>query len=480
MVEAKHIIQLLDSFQNADEGSVAFSLYNGERVSSVTYKQLYTDILKAAGYFKSQGIYNQHIALLSPNSYEWIVTFFGIIVSGNVVVPMNQALPLELLKKQMEQADISVVCGEEHTLSALDKEILDVRFCLFDEVRTGSFDTLDSVCRCRNDNEVVLMLFTSGTTGMSKVVMLDPDRMFFSINNWFSTRKGNRISRERELLVLPLYHVGSLRAVLYRLKRKETICIGRGPQCLFIDMPELNPTVVAMVPAIAESLIKIIRRVPLERRREYVGENLYAILSCGASLKPSAAEYLMDQGIQVEIVYGMTESDGHGTWSILEKGKLNTIGKPDGDISIRIRDGEILLKSKAVMLGYYQDPEETKKVIEDGWLHTGDMGYCDEDGYYYITGRKKNVIILANGENVNPEEIEAVFGECDAVEEVLVYSDGKGICADVFTKEADIAAAFIKIYNENMPMYRQVYKVNYTSEPLIKTGSGKIKRKGNM
>ena len=133
-----------------------------------------------------------------------------------------------------------------------------------------------------------------------------------------------------------------------------------------------------------------------------------------------------------------------------------------------------------MMKGYYKDPEETAKLFEDGWLHTGDMGYCDKDGYYYITGRKKNVIILSNGENVNPEEIEAQWGACEAIEECMVYSDGKGICADVYTTEPEIADRFIKAYNENMPLYRQVYKINYTTTPLEKTGSGKIKRKANV
>jgi long-chain acyl-CoA synthetase len=191
------------------------------------------------------------------------------------------------------------------------------------------------------------------------------------------------------------------------------------------------------------------------------------------------ARELLEKNIQIDVIFGMTESAGDGSWCLVDENHLGTIGKPDGNIAFRIVDGEILLKSDGVMKGYYKDSDETAKVIVDGWLHTGDMGYCDEDGYYYITGRKKNVIILSNGENVNPEEIEATFGACAAIEECLVYSDGKGICGDVYTSDRDSAAAFIKAYNESMPMYRQVYKITYTDEPLPKTGSGKIKRKEN-
>lgn len=144
-----------------------------------------------------------------------------------------------------------------------------------------------------------------------------------------------------------------------------------------------------------------------------------------------------------------------------------------------IQDGEILLKSDAVMKGYYKDPEETARVVRDGWLHTGDLGYCDECGNYYFTGRKKNTIILSNGENVNPEEIEADWSRCEAIEECLVYADEKGICADVYVSNQDQASRFIKDYNERIPRCHQVYKVFYSDRPLEKTSSGKLKRKGN-
>ena len=257
--------------------------------------------------------------------------------------------------------------------------------------------------------------------------------------------------------------------------------MGRGAKYVFMDMPKLNPTHVGMVPSMAESLARIMHRTPPEKIvKNYIGSNLQGIMAVGASMKPIVSEYLLEQGLEICVIYGMTESAGNGSWCLLDKAHIGTMGKTDANMEFRILDGEILLRSDGVMKGYYKDPEETAKVIVDGWLHSGDMGYCDEDGYYYITGRKKNVIILSNGENVNPEEIEATFGKCVAIEECLVYSDGKGICADIYTKDRDTAANYVKQYNESMPMYRQVYKVNYTDEPLPKTGSGKIKRKGNL
>ena len=137
------------------------------------------------------------------------------------------------------------------------------------------------------------------------------------------------------------------------------------------------------------------------------------------------------------------------------------------------------MRTPAIMNGYYKNPGETAKILEDGWLHTGDLAHCDENGYYYLIGRKKNVIILSNGENVNPEEIEAQLGECPEILECMVYGDKKGICADVYMNNESAVADFIKKYNEAVPLYRQIYKVNYSFTPLEKTGTGKIKRKEN-
>jgi len=469
--------QLLCRFQSADEAAVAFSVYDGEKTQDITYRQFLADILTAAGYFRDQNICGRHVAIAAATGYRWIVLFFAVAASGNVVVPLNPELPGDLMQWQCRKADISLLCHDDPRTADKAGDIPGIPF---DAIGADVPLSVEEVYS-HAEGETLLMMFTSGTTGKSKTVMLSSGNLFASVNNMIGIHRKRAAMGEREkyILSLPLYHIGSVRSMLIQLVQGEEIAVGRGAKYLFMDLPKLNPTRVDMVPAIAESLVKIIRRTPREKWANYVGHNFKGIVAVGAAMKSSVSRYLLDQGVQIEVIFGMTESAGDGTLCEMDPEHIGSIGKPLGDVSFRIEEGEILIRSDGVMKGYYKDPEETARVIADGWLHTGDMGYCDEAGYYYITGRKKNVIILSNGENVNPEEIEAVFSECEAVDECMVYSDGKGICADVFANDRDAAAAYIKQYNERMPLYRQVYKVNYTTEPMPKTGSGKLRRKEN-
>ena len=454
-----------------------FSVFDGQNLTNITYLQFAKDILQTAGYFAENQTTGQHIAILAPNSYQWVVTFFAIIATGNIAVPMNENLPVEILEWQCKRADISLICHNDFANAEALSEIPSVSFDMLHGLEL-SVDALYS----HEADETILLLFTSGTTGKSKAVTINLENLFSSSRNMFSVQDellGKTIPK-KELITLPLFHVGSIRTMMNRILNGGTLAMGRGAKYVFMDMPKLNPTHVGMVPSMAESLARIMQRTPSEKIANYIGSQLQGIIAVGASMKHAVAEYLLKQGLEIVVIYGMTESTGNGSWCLLDESHIGTIGKPDINMDFRIQDGEILLRSDGVMKGYYNDSEETARVIVDGWLHTGDMGYCDEDGYYYINGRKKNVIILSNGENVNPEEIEATFDLCEAIEECLVYSDGKGICADIYTSNQDVAAVYIKQYNESMPMYRQVYKVNYTDEPLPKTGSGKIKRKENL
>ena len=433
--------------------------------------------MRAAGYFSENKIKNQHIALVAPNSYNWIVAFYGILASGNVAVLINQAMPADMIVSQCRQADVTVLCCDMTVSEELISAAAELERLYLENIRSESALCMETIHKADPD-ETIILLGTSGTTGKSKIVEISSKNMQSSLDNtnYASAASG----QERSLLVLPLFHIGGAVSISWVFSQLRTLCIGRGPISMLADMAVLNPTQVPFVPSMMESVEKLFRRKTDPRERaKYVGNNLRRIMVAGAAPKYSTCQFFIDQGITVDTAYAMTETTGAGTWAELNENNVGSIGKMYGNLQICFQDGELMMKGDAVMKGYYKDPEETAKVIEDGWLHTGDMGYCDEEGYYYITGRKKNVIILSNGENVNPEEIEAKWGSCVHIPECMVYSDGKGICADVYTTDREAADAYIKEYNQSMPMYRQVYKVNYSAEPLEKTSTGKIKRKEN-
>lgn len=470
------IKKFLTSFSSA-ENITAFSTFDGKCIKDISYKQFADDILCATGYFRDKNIQNHHIALISPNSYWWMVAFFAILSSGNVVVPLNPSLSIDQIQWQCEKADVSIICGEPSVISAFRTVSNITEFLSFEELTAVVPSSPEEIYSAAQD-ETILLMFTSGTTGKSKAAEFS----LKSIRNCLANLDlwNNVPGYEKWFCVLPLFHISSLNCIIHFLYGLRTVCFGRGPKYMFMDLPVLNPTTVTTVPMILESIVKICKRAKTpEESTRYLGKNLQRISVCGATVRPDTVQLMLSQGLAIDVYYGLTESFGDGIQCSVDTVHSDTIGKPCGNMQCRIQDGEILLKNDSIMKGYYKDPEETAFILVHGWLHTGDIGRCDESGYYYLVGRKKNTIILSNGENVNPEEIEAKFAECGDILESMVYDDGKGICADVYAANHENAKGFIKDYNSGVPMYRQVYKVNYSSTPLEKTGSGKIKRKKN-
>ena len=464
-----YVQKLISHFSEDNQKRVALLLYDGMKITEIYYKRFSEDILRAAGFFAKTGIINKHIALIGSNCYEWIIAFFAITASGNVAVLMNPSLPREILIQQCKKADVFMACGEAGLVSELSADICGKTY---GEIRGDKAISVDDIASLDWETTTILM-FTSGTTEKSKIVEITYENMNSSIcsaDEVFDVPETDKI-----MTVLPMFHIAGLRGVLAMLYRYKTLCIGRGAMHLFKDMSIFSPSYLQIVPMIAESIVKIIKHTSeKEDRQKYLGTNLKRICIGGATVDPKICRYLMEEGFIIDSAYAMTETTGVGTWGQWHENCANTIGRLSGELLCRIEDGELLFKGAAIMKGYYKDPEATDLVLKDGWLYSGDLGFCDSDGYYYITGRKKKIIVMSNGEKINLEEIERYFKTCDAILECIVYYDGKSVCVEIYTEDDKKARAFIKEYNDKMPASYQAHKVMSYSTPLKKNGSGKI------
>ena len=226
-------------------------------------------------------------------------------------------------------------------------------------------------------------------------------------------------------------------------------------------------------------LVQSIHHDLMADKKSKLGD-LWALNCMSAMFEPQILMDLSEHGMFIAQLYGSTETTGGGLINFAHDAKhIGAIGKPDGHCEIKLDNGEICMRGGDVMLGYYKDPKGTAEVIDaEGWFHTGDLARVDEDGYYFLTGRKKNVIILDSGENVSPEELEGLLAKCPAVKECLVKEKGKKICAVVCCEEADQQTVrdFITETNRTLPLYKRMSAVEFSAQPLPRNAMGKLMR----
>jgi len=462
------ILELIEQFSSPHNTGTAFELYDGHQIVHVPYQKFAKDILCSVRFFQDHQIENTHIALIGDNSYEWIVSFLAIAATGNAAVLINPLLPPDLVLRQCRMADVSLICCHDQHAANL----ADFFPCYpYSELLKNQLFPVSNLPRPHHTATVVMM-FTSGTTGEGKIVELSYQNIASSIRS--ADQVFSEPGIEKIMSVLPMFHIAGLRGTLAMLYRNKTICIGRGAKYLFQDLPALSPSYVLLVPMIADSLVKLLQRTTTPQK--YLGSSLKRICLGGAAPNPSVCRYMLDLGFTLDGGYAMTETSGVGTWGQWDDQHFNTIGKLSSELQCRIEDGELLFKGPSVMKGYYKDPDATAKVLKDGWFHSGDLGFCDEDGYYYITGRKKNVIVMSNGEKINPEETEHYLMTCDAILECIVTYRNGALCLDVYVKDTETAKAFLERYHANMPTAFHFQKISFLSEPFRKNSTGKIIR----
>ena len=527
--------ELLNQSKEIYNEKPAYLIPKGKSYYSISYNQFTDDVFNLAAAVTSKFESEEKIAVLGENSYHWILSYFGTTVSGKVIVPIDKELTAPEINNILTSAGVNVLfCSDNYMEIAneLTRELTIINTTENDEMQ--ALITLGAQLRANNltfgqnevPNTLSTIVFTSGTTGFAKGVMLSRRNFFFHIEQCrrLINLKGVSFS------VLPMNHTYEFTLnVIFPIYQGGTLAINNSIKYVAQNIKMFKPDYLVVVPLVAQTLmdavwrkieeqgklksvknaIKISRAlkfIGIDVRRKMFGKilegfggNVKQIFVGGSYVSPTMAQQYYDFGIQTQIGYGITECSPLISGNVNNKrSRLNNCGILVPDMEARILDpnesgdGEILVKGENVMLGYYNNPEATQQVLIDGWFYTGDLGHINSRGEIIITGRKKNLIVLNNGKNVYPEEIEMLLGQnSPLITEVVVSAPQNGenlelaIQAEIFVHEdvlaktpnaQEIIRQEIEQLNETLPYFKRLSLVNFREKEFPKTTTKKIKR----
>ena len=518
------------------------------KYKEITHKQVRDMIDNLGTALIDMGLKGKRIGVIGENRYEWEIAYLSIVCGTGTVVPLDKSLPENELRSLIERSEIEAIFYtkkyEDSLKKILEEKVGKLKYLISMEkeeqelikkgeelIKQGNREFID----VKIDNEKMsIMLFTSGTTSASKIVALSHKNLVSNLMDISSILDVN--SDDVFLSFLPLHHVFECTVgFLFSLYVGAETVFCDGIRYIVENLNEYKVSVMASVPAIYERIFKMIRREIakkdnleeiLENEKKYqnssmeekkevfksihdmLGGNIKLLISGAASLDKEIEQKYRNLGLNLVQGYGLTETSpviGIGT---KKYHKVGSIGKTLPSVEAKVIDcnkegiGELIVRGPNIMLGYYQNEDATKKAIIDGWFYTGDLARIDEDGYIFICGRKKNVIVLKNGKNIYPEEMENLINKIEGVEESFVY--GKQMSNDkenikvyakiVYDEEVvnnaykvqsekeihDEIAKKIREINSLMPKYKAIRGFSLTKEPLIKTTTNKLKRQQNL
>ena len=468
----KNLYELLTlNMEQRFANRVAFRWYDADQdvVVEKHFGEYAQDIRRAVNYYLSTipDIQGKRVCVWSNNSYHYAVNCYGVMMAGGVIVPMNQRKSWDELHRELELVEPSAILTDGDDYGCNEEMQAAYGSLLRPMDAYKAYEPAELVNRIQPE-ELMVLMFTSGTTGRSKGVMLC-ERNFFAVMP-HHVRVGQRfcqLKNDPDLLVshmtlLPMFHLGAFGCLFTWAWMGWAQNLG-SLRSFYKDLKRMPSQAMAAVPVLVQS----IHHDLMTGKQDKLGD-LWALNCMSAMFDPQTLMDLHDHGMVISQLYGSTETTGGGL-----------IGKDDGHCEIKLDNGELCMRGGDVMLGYYKDPEGTAEVVDaEGWFHTGDLARVDEDGYYFLTGRKKNVIILGSGENVSPEELEGLLEKCPAVKECLVKEKGKKICAVVCCEEADQQTVrdFITETNRTLPLYKRMSAVEFSAQPLPRNAMGKLMR----
>ena len=523
--------------------------YGSQEIQEVTYREFGRDVRSLGSALSELGVDQEHIAMVAENSYPWIRVYFTVLCSRGVYLPVDKELPQEDMLYVLQSGEASVVFYSKR-FEAFFKEnrekLPKVRYFigLDREEDEGEFLSFAKLCEkgeklleegygeyvnhmtASDPFALKLLVYTSGTTGIAKGVMLSEDNLVGEVYHGLQVADILTVG----LSVLPYHHTyEAVVGILVYLHRHATTCINESLAAILKNLKGYQPDFIYLVPAFLEMFYKKIRatmeeqgkwetfqkgakisrfllKMGIDVRRklfaavhEVFGGNLKLMVVGAAPLRDEVIDFFETVGVTVCQGYGITECAP--LVSVNRNNKTadpKTVGRPLPCLEVKIAcpaedgTGEILVKGRTVMMGYYNAPEKTAEVMEDGWFHTGDLGFIDHRGYLSITGRCKNLIVLDNGKNVYPEELENLIMNIPYIAEVVVrgIKDDNGktvILAEMFlnkdkvkemggTPEESKILADIRTVTSELPMYKQIAKIQLRDMEFEKTTTKKIKR----
>lgn len=495
----------------------AFVWAGKDKHFSVSFKDFKSDVNALAAHFITSGFKNEKLAILGENSYEWIVAFFAIAISGNVVVPIDKELTVPEMSVLLSHSDSRVLIYSETFEESVKTIKANTQVDSFLSLKTDIKDIIGTKKTTNKqevekliieDSQLCAIYYTSGTTGKPKGVMLSHKNLASNATN--ACR--NFLSSGNSIMFLPLSHTFSLVACLFgQLYYGNTNVINGDIRNISKDLLEFKPWLLFAVPQFVETMHKriwesakagkkekklriamlisnILCKIGLDRRRllfkdvlAAFGGELEVIICGGAPLDKKLINELHTFGINILNGYGITECSPIVSVNRNCFNKHGSAGPVIPGCEVKIVDGEIWVRGDNVMLGYYKDSQATAEVLIDGWFKTGDLGYLDRDGFLFVTGRIKNLILLSNGINVSPEELEAHLAKVDGVLEALVYQEDNRIAAEIFPDksinnvEVMIRRA-VESLNDTLPKHKRIQEIKFRETEFSKTSTRKIKR----
>ena len=551
--------ELVNRYSNLYSDQIAFEYKenpNSKEHIKITYSQFANDIKSLSTALLDLGLSKKRVALIAPNRYEWCVSYLAITTGNMIVVPLDKSLPDNEIKDLIIRSKAEAVIYDkkyESVFSEISKENKsNLSFYINMDssteftgsniynysnlIKKGSDLLKDGNTQYDNikinNKEMSIMLFTSGTTSISKAVALSQSNICEDI---YALAQMTDIKKEDTFLsFLPLHHTfESTCTFLYGTFSGITVAFCDGIKYVQKNLAEFKVTGFVCVPLMLEIMYKKIKKgieekgkaklaknmtkvcngllkIGIDIRRKVfkevldnLGGKLRILIAGGAAMSREAIQGFLDLGINLLQGYGLTETSPVVAGENDKFKRCGSVGFPLPGIDVKIADpdkdgiGEIAVKSPTVMLEYVDNPEATKNVLKDGWFYTGDLGYFDKDGFLFITGRKKDIIVLKNGKNIFPEELEILINQLPYVSENMVYGkpckDGDyKICAKIVYNKDYIQSQYPNIseselkdmiwkdikekVNHKMPAYKYIREIIVTETPLIKTTTQKVKR----